>query len=1148
VSVMHIRILQSSLALVAALSVFAAASPEAPGEAPEAALVRPPLPGHDPGLVDTLVAELKAAGYAVSELDAAAACDPARLTARKYHLLVVPDAAALPAGCVASVTEYLKAGGDLIALNAPLWQSPVIQVNGRWVSRDEYQQDNALTPPPNVLFEFRPEEMPRWQRSSNTAESPTTYESVAAGPEAAQHCLHAVVSGLGGWDTFLSPETPNAFPAGHTLTVLSARGGSDTPRLAIEWTEKDGSRWIAVIELTPQWRRYVLTPNDFLFWESNPARGHGGDHFKPENAVRFSVGVAFSHTGHAGGRREYWVGPVGTARMTPEYEELISAIAPPPMDTLSPGYKFFDCHEVQALRTRGEQAIVDAAEFPVPARLRSPQPRASGAGFGKGRAWRFIPLIEARTGGGQWRGTPATLLVHADGAFKGGVWASFGAGNAEWYGSPAVIRAIGQIARRMSQGVFIIDGGANFYTYFDGQQITLGVRAANLGDVRREALTARVTLSEAGSAQAVVSRQWPLALNAGQAISVSDQWKPEGWPEQGFRATAEIVEGGRVIDRVVHEVRVWRPKSKTSFVTIRDGDFVLDGRRWRANGVNYMPSSGVGTEDGAYFEHWMGARSYDPEVIERDLRHIKDLGLNAVSIFIHHQSVREQNLLDLLRRLDSHGLKANLAPRPSWPLKFDFAPVREIIDYYRLWEHDEIFAFDLAWEPMFGMHEDRTPFDADWEAWVVERYGSLEAAEKDWACRVPRTPAGKVTNPRPEQIDTDGPWRRMTAAYRRFLDTLLYTKYSAARALVRGVDPNHFVSFRMAEAANPTFRWAGRIPYDFPYLAGAVDFLAPEAYGRIGDWEQVKPGWFEFEYARWAAPDKPTIWAEAGVSAWDLGRMEAMPDALEFQARLYGDLYRMMIRSGADGVFFWYYPGGFRCYEKSDFGIINPDGSDRPVSKVIRENARKFLDGPDARPIDHWIEIDRDAHPDGIAGIYDAAKAEFWKQIDAGRAPGLRTAGTGTTSANCPLLAVGNTPCNGTNPPKYLDAAFDAIEVQDADGRWTRVQPGDAAKIRNDKPVAARMTLTNLGEAKWLKPDPTSIGTHEAGGVYIVTRGPGATRTPIPAAVPHLESIQVADVVLASAGVQEATTVTITLTAEGRTPFGPNVRLTLIPR
>jgi hypothetical protein len=335
----------------------------------------------------------------------------------------------------------------------------------------------------------------------------------------------------------------------------------------------------------------------------------------------------------------------------------------------------------------------------------------------------------------------------------------------------------------------------------------------------------------------------------------------------------------------------------------------------------------------------------------------------------------------------------------------------------------------------------------------------------------------------------------------------------------------------MTEAGDPTMNWGGVLPYDFPYLAAAVDILEPEGYGRIGDWEKVKPGWFEYEYARWAAPKLPMLWAESGVSAWDIGAGASPPTPLDHQGEFYRDFYRMMIGSGADGIFWWWYPGGFRVGENSDYGIINCDGSDRPSSKAIRDNARAFIDGPPAKPVDSWIEIDRDRYPNGVAGVYNAVKDEFWKAIADGHTPGLKTAGTGTNSANCPLLAVGNTPCDGTNPPKYLDAFFDSVEVRDRQGRWVKVENGDAIEIAADKPVLARMTITNLGEAQWLNDGP--------GAVYVTAAAAGqTTRKPLPKPVPHLGSVSIAETALVPPGLNQPTQITVTLLADGRTPFG----------
>ncbi|MGC8862889.1 MAG: hypothetical protein ACP5R5_08960, partial [Armatimonadota bacterium] len=779
------------------------------------------MAGENANLVEALSAEIGRAGYSVTRIDFRALCDASALSPSRFDLLVLPDAGALPVRSMPVLEGYLKGGGDIIALNTPMWQRALMEHDGRWLTRDEYQRETAAALPAHVIFDFASTGISDWQRSSNDVSIESTWRTEDAGPGPGLCSLHVSIPKLTGWDTLHHEAGPKPFAVGDTLTVFSAKGGPNTGQLAIEWIENDGSRWIAVVPLTTEWRQYMLAPGDFRFWQSNPSRGFSGDRFKPENAARISVGLAFTHTASVGeGPHEYWIGPIGTAKITAELGEILGASETPRLDTLSPGYKLFDCRDVAALRVRSDQAIVDAADLPLPKVIRSVQPRPTGGGFDKGRAWRWIPLVEARSAAGEWRGVPAALTIHADGPYKGGVWASFGVGDTEWYASPAVLKLIGQIARRMRDPVFLVDGGAQFYTYFVGQEVRLGVRAANLGGAGVD-LKASVVVSRGGR-PTVVAHAWKIALGPGETRSVSDVARIN-WSSDGLSVTAELVRDRKVIDRVVHEIHLWQPNEQRRFVTVADGEFRLDGKRWRPHGVNYMPSSGIGAEDGEYFERWLGARSYDPEVIQRDLEHIKDIGFNSVSIFIYSDSTEAQNLLDILRRLDKLGLKANLSLRPGTPMEFLWPEIRKIIEYYKLWDNDTVFAYDLAWEPMFGGHEDRKKWDREWESWIVERYGSVENAENDWGFKTPRDESGRITNPLPHQIDADGEWRVMVAAYRRFLDTLLYKKYAEARRLVRTIDPNHLVSFRMSEAGNPNFRWGGCIPYDFPYLAAAVD-------------------------------------------------------------------------------------------------------------------------------------------------------------------------------------------------------------------------------------------------------------------------------------------------------------------------------------
>jgi hypothetical protein len=127
-----------------------------------------------------------------------------------------------------------------------------------------------------------------------------------------------------------------------------------------------------------------------------------------------------------------------------------------------------------------------------------------------------------------------------------------------------------------------------------------------------------------------------------------------------------------------------------------------------------------------------------------------------------------------------------------------------------------------------------------------------------------------------------------------------------------------------------------------------------------------------------------------GYNVWDEQRMAACPDKLAFAEQYYRDFYRMLRESGADGVFFWWYPGGYRLNERSDYGIINPDGTDRSVTRVIRDEGPRFLAAPKPPPPDVRIEVDRDADARGLVGIYERVQEEYWRWLEAGRQPGLR--------------------------------------------------------------------------------------------------------------------------------------------------------------
>ena len=979
------------LALAAlGVSFYPCAGAEGGGQTPlRAAVLKDNLPGLDAALVAGLSEALQSAGYQPVCVDVQTVSDAAKLTRAQFDMLVLPHARTLPLQTINPIREFLKAGGNLIALGLPAWGEPALRVNDKWMTKAEYDAELARHRAERRIFAFANEDLKNWQRAANQHEPQATY-AIEADGDAIQKVLHVTIPNLTGWETY-GRNVTQPFAAGQTLTCFRAKGTQRTHQLALEWIEKDGSRWIVTVDLKPQWQWYALPPQAFIAWQPPAGRSGAGDCLRVQNAGRFTVGVALTHTNIGGGAHEYWFADLGAA------QNPLGAIAPvnvavPHIDGLSPVYQFYTITvPVRKLVGPGPHGPWEA-EAPVD--LLALHPRPVGAGFRKDRAWRWQPLLQARSQDGDCRGTLAALVVNAKGPYQGSVIAAFAPADAAFYRQPPVRNIIADTAKAMRVGVFLLEGGSEYSTVREDDSVRLGATVIATR-TPPPGLRVDIQIGPANSSMLVHDKTWPVTIAAGKTLAVEETWKPEDWHRGGYSIltrllAADFSQLGGVRGNIDDDVWVFHPPVNPDFVTVRDGHFWLKGNLWRAHGVNYMPSSGIGVADNEVFEYWLDKAAYDPEIIERDLRRIKAMNLNAVSVFVYHRSLKAGNLLDFLRRCEVLGLKVNLSLRPGTPLDFRWNEMKEIIEQCGLAKNDTVFAYDLAWEPSHSDHAyQKKTYAAAWAEWVNRKHGSVEAAEKAWGTPAPRD-NGKLTVPPMQQLTQDGPWRKLAAAYRGFLDQLLGEKYAEARRLIRTVDPNHLVSFRMQLAGDPTHNNDGLLPYDFYGLRDAVDLWEPEAYGRIGDWEKVKPGEFTAAYARLCNPRLPVVWAEMGMSVWNNSRMAPDPKALDFEARYYRDFYRMMRSSGADGIFYWWYPGGYRVGEKSDYGILNPDGADRPVTKVIREEAAAFLNAPPPPQPDTWIGVDRNRDARGLNGIYEQVKDAYWKARGDGKTVGLK--------------------------------------------------------------------------------------------------------------------------------------------------------------
>jgi len=948
----------SSLILAAALSLTIA-----PAFAQPQALViaDPQIPGYSSEVAQNVAAALVSAGYTV-KTEPISAFDSISAGKEPCDLLAIANARTLPLSTAPPIEAYLAHGGRAIFLNAPAWTDAALKLkDGRWLTPAQLETARESLAAEPVLFDFsQPNAASAWWVSTGPVGAPAQMAVEKADSEQAFGAdLHVIESDFRTWSTFhpRTAFTDSPFGQDKTLTVFWAHGDARTTSIAIEWDERNGSRWIATVPITRSWRRYALSPDRFTPWQNPPDIERQG--FHPSAAAGFSFGLSKSHTDSSDGKHEYWVAQIGVAA------DVATAVGATPrpiaMDGLWPAYKVFPIHGKVNL-TVGE---------PSPGALSSPHARPSGLGILKDRRWRWQSIVSASDAStGQWRGSPVTRIVHAQTApdFAGAIYEAYCVSDPAYYTRPATLALIRQFASRVADGRFLLEGGADAFTYFDGDPVTLGATLVDIRQAGSDApahATVDVSVTDPAG-KTVFAKTWPVTMEPGSQQTFTSSWQPAAWPSQGFTVSTRLIEEGRTIDSIAHKIYAWKPAVRPDFITIRpDGHFWLDGKPWRVNGINYMPSSGIGVENGKFFEHWLDKPSYDPVIIHRDLAHIANLGFNAISVFIYVSDIPSRNLLDLLRQARDLGLHVNLALRPGMPSSFVAADILKILTAYRLPENDTVFAYDIAWEPSFGNHKERMRMDPDWRAWLTQKYGDEQKAEGVWGVAGPKNGSGELTNPSDEQIaKASGPVASMVEDYRRFLDDWEQKAYSEPAAVLHQADPHHAVSFRMSNAGAPAVGQSPSLPYQFAGLGRAVDFLSPEGYGLPDGPNGLLAGCFEIALGRSAAPKEPILWAECGKQVW------GSADRLIAQADYYRMMYDICIKSGADGLIFWWYPGGFRVGENSDFGLVDPDGADRPATKVVREKSATFLNAPLASAPDSYLQYDPYAYPDGPVGIY----------------------------------------------------------------------------------------------------------------------------------------------------------------------------------
>jgi hypothetical protein len=701
-------------------------------------------PHGGPPLANPLADRLRQAGFTVTVLDAQQVCDRHALTAEEYFLYVVPYCSSYPAAGFEALTAFIEQRGHVLFLGGPLLDDPIWRLQDRWLNRRDVLETKRNVRAEHRPLSMAPERVGDWTRTSNLPRSQGAWEVLPEGPDG-ETCFRFSCENLTGWDGYLSPTIPQLFGQQHDLLTFLAKGGPRTDRLVIEIQEQDGSRWMAVTELTTQWQRISLDPHDFQYWpdsSTREVRGGAGDRLRPEQARRVNFQLAQSHAPTLPqGEHRFWITDIGTC-VNP-VRDLPLAQTPPAgsLETIFPRYKVYPLDQRLTIQLAPGQSLLaptaaDAISTTTEG-LHCAIPRTMGRGLDRSHKWRYVPLLDATDASGTRLGSPAWLVLQHSAPRTGSVLAGLGLHDPAVLASPTVLDLVCAISNRLWEGALLKEAGTEHFAYWPGEPIQLGAAVVNVAPQTVD-VSVRVTIRDQDGSVVRTAVQSSTELAGGQEHTWRETWNPPDSSPAVYSVTTELFQADRVLDRIVHEVAVLdtRPADPSEFIRVSGSDFVLNGQKWYPVGVNFWPLYVSGMDQDDFWAGWLRSAYYEPELVEEDLLRMKSLGINLVSIQANDPQYY-RNLLDFTRRCAAHGIYVNLFCGLASPLAFREQPLREFIETARLADNPTIMAYDTIWEPgnYVFQGDRRAGWDSAWRAWVIEQYGSIEAAEADWQFR-----------------------------------------------------------------------------------------------------------------------------------------------------------------------------------------------------------------------------------------------------------------------------------------------------------------------------------------------------------------------------------------------------------------------------
>jgi len=634
--------------------------------------------------------------------------------------------------------------------------------------------------------------------------------------------------------------------------------------------------------------------------------------------------------------------------------------------------------------------------------------------------------------------------------------------------------------------LFFTNAGADQVVWLPGEAITGSASIQN-----GAAIPVQATLQWSITGPSGVTQQpaIDLALAADELRQVP--WNIGSLPNGDYTLNFRLMIGSQQVDRIDSPLRVLDPtlsRQPDQKIHVVNGAFVANVQHVFLRGVNYWPRFVAGMLPGDFNgQSWLEAGQYDPDVVEADLTEIAALHFNLVNIqYSDYEGfwVQEgRSLIDFLERCRSHGIWVQIALRTTLTNAAYAGQASPTVESYLqaayLPGNDRVLAYELLWEPMVGTHDmggqgrivngaivyntGRMVLDPDWRTWVNDQYGSLATAQQAWGFTAPVDVSGQLTNPLDDQIENDGAWRIMVAAYRRFLDDYLGRNLGAIARRLRRSDPDTLLTYRnwttMGMVDNE------QTGYDIGSGAAHLDYFSPERYSPLL-WPDSRASGLVTSYSRYRTGGKPVVWAEYGA---DIGANGGTPASQAAAAAVCDTMMRDVMDDGSNGASVWWWPGGYSPLDGTDFGIVDPGGNPRPCANTLAQWNATFAATPPDLMSDPatTLTVDRDADARGSYGLFLNNQNLYVQARQAGQSVVLADQGTGTDTSTMPMIQVGNVPYAGSGPLKFANAEFAGLHIV-CPSMDVTVENGSSLTIPPGAVCQVTPTLVNTGEAQWL--------------------------------------------------------------------------------